>query len=253
MNALSIAVIVCGCCFGAGLIGLFLHRVIPIQHLDSDSKDAVKLVMGLIATIAALVLSLLIASAKSSYDAQQTGLERLATDVIELDHRLGTFGPETKEIRQEIRVALVGLHDRILSSEGVSTDTIDPRATAKRYDAVLSAIRRLPAKTDAQQSDQKAAQDLVATLFRTRLMMFVEVTSRISTPLLVILVLWVSTLFLGFGLFARLNPTVVSSFFVGAVCVAAAIFLILELNAPFSGLMRVSDAPILYAISRVGE
>jgi hypothetical protein len=253
MSAVSIAAIVFACCFGAGLAGLFLHRVTPDQHLDSDSKDTVKLVMGLIATMAALVLSLLIASAKSSFDAQQTGLEQLATDVIALDHRLATYGPETKDIRQEIRTALVGLHDRIWSPEGVGRDTIDPRATAQVYDSVLGAIRALPAKTDTQQSDQKAAQDLVATVFRTRLMMFVQTTGGISTPLLVILVLWVSTLFLGFGLFARLNPTVGVSFFVGSLCVAAAIFLILELNSPFSGLMRLSDAPIRYAISRVGE
>jgi hypothetical protein len=184
MSALSIAAIVVGCCFGAGFIGLFLPRVIPDQHLDSDSKDTIKLVMGLIATMAALVLSLLIASAKSSYDAQQTGLERLATDIIELDHRLAAFGPETKDIRKEMRVAVVGLHDRLWSSEGASTATIDPRATAQVYDSVLGAIRMLPAKTDSQQSDQKAVQDLVATLFRTRLMMFVEVMSPISTPLL---------------------------------------------------------------------
>jgi hypothetical protein len=253
MSALSIAAVVFGCCFGTGCIGLFLRSVIPDQHLDSNSQDTVKLVMGLIATMAALVLSLLIASAKSSYDAQQIGMERLATDVIELDHRLATFGPETKNIGQGIRVAMVGLHDRIWSPEGATTDTIDPRATAQVYDSVLDAIRMLPAKTDAQQSDQKAALDLVATLFRTRLMMFVQTTSQISTPLLVILVLWVSTLFLGFGLFARLNPMVAGSFFVGALCVAAAIFLILELNSPFSGLMRVSDAPIRYAISRAAE
>lgn len=253
MSALSIAGIVFACCFAAGLLGLFLRNVIPDQHLDSDSRDTVKLVMGLIATMAALVLSLLIASAKSSYDAQQTGLEQLATDVIELDYRLASFGPETKDVRQGIRTAMANLHDRIWSPEGASAQTIDPRASAGVYDSILGAIRTLPAKTDAQQSDQKAALGLVATVFRTRLLMFVETTGGISTPLLTILVLWVSTLFLGFGLFARLNPTVGSAFFVGSVCVAAAIFLILELNTPFSGLMRVSDAPIRYAISRVGQ
>jgi hypothetical protein len=253
MSSLSIAGIVFACCFAAGLLGLFLHRVIPDQHLDSDSKDTVKLVMGLIATMAALVLSLLIASAKSSYDAQQTGLEQLAADVIELDHALATFGPETKDIRNGIHTAIVSLHDRIWTPAGVSTATIDPRATIRLYDDIVGAIQMLTAKTDAQQSDQKAALDLGATIRRTRLMMFVETTGGISTPLLVILVLWVSTLFLGFGLFARLNPTVGAAFFVGSVCVAAAIFLILELNTPFSGLMRVSDAPIRYAISRVGQ
>lgn len=209
--------------------------------------------MGLIATMAALVLSLLIASAKSSYDAQQTGLQQVAANIVELDQRLAAIGPETKDIREGIRAAAVGLHDRIWSPEGASIDTIDPRASARVYDIVLGAIRMLPAKTDAQQSDQKVALELGAAIARTRLLMFVETTGQISTPLLVILVLWVSTLFLGFGVFARLNPTVAVSFFIGALCVAAAIFLILELNTPFSGLMRVSDAPLRYAISRIGQ
>src|SRR5215472_4827145 len=112
MSALSISAIVFACCFGAGLIGLFLHYIVPNHHLDSDSKDTVKLVMGLIATMAALVLSLLIASAKSFFDVQQTGVKQLATDVIELDRRLDAFGPGTMDIRQGIRAAMAGLHDR---------------------------------------------------------------------------------------------------------------------------------------------
>jgi hypothetical protein len=253
MDALSISAMVFACCFGGGVIGLFLHRVVPDQHLDSESKDTVKLVMGLIATMAALVLSLLIASAKSSFDAQQTGVEQLVTDVIEVDRRLDSFGPETKGIRQGLRTAMVGLHDRIWSPAGASSATLDPRAMERQYDALVDAVRALAANTDMQRSDQKAALELAGTIAHTRLMMFVETTAHISTPLLVILILWVGTLFLGFGLFARLNPTVTVAFFVGSLCVAAAIFLILELNTPFSGLMRMSDAPIRYALSRVGQ
>jgi hypothetical protein len=254
MSAVGISAIAFGCCFGAGFIGLFLRHVIPSEHFDSDTKNTVKLAMGLIAAMAVLALGLLIASAKSSYDAQRTRLEQLASDIIELNQRLAAFGPETKDSRQAMRIAMVGLHDRIWSSEGVNTVAIDPRATAQLYDSVLGAIRVLQAKAaDAQRSDQKAALDLAGTLFRTRLMMFVEGTSQISTSLLVTLVLWVSAPFLGFGLVVRFNPTVAASIFVGAVCVAAAIFLILELNTPFSGLIRLSDAPVRYAISRVGE
>jgi hypothetical protein len=253
MSALSIAAIVFSCCFGAGFVGLFLHRVIPDQHLDSDSRDTVKLVMGLIATMAAVVLSLLIASAKSSYDAQQTGLQQLAADVIELDQSLARFGPETKDIRDGMRVTLTGVHDRVWGVNGGRAETLDPRATAPLRDNLLDAIRSLRAETSAEQSNQRVALDLAETMFRTRLIMFVETTARVSTPFLVILVLWVTMLFLGFGLFARLNPTVAVSFFIGSVCVATAILLILELNTPFSGLMRVPDAPIRYAISRIGH
>src|SRR6185437_16508683 len=103
MSELTIAAIVFACCFGAAFVGIGWGRAVPSRHLDSESKDTVKLVMGLIATMAALVLSLLIASAKSSLEDQQTGLEQLATDIIELDHQLAAFGPETKGIREGMR------------------------------------------------------------------------------------------------------------------------------------------------------
>ena len=253
MATLSIGGIVFVCCFGAGLLGLLLHRVIPDQHLDSDSKDTVKLVMGLVATMAAVVLSLLIASAKSSSDAQQAGLQQLATGVIELDRSLASFGPETKPIRDGIRMTLTGLHNRVWSLDDGTTETLDPAAKVRQNDELITAIRALEPKSDAQQSYQKAALDLAGTMSHMRLLLFVETTGTISTPFLVILVLWVTMLFLGFGLFARLNPTVAGAFFIGSLCVAAAIFLILELNTPFSGLLRVSDAPVRYAISRVGN
>ena len=129
----------------------------------------------------------------------------------------------------------------------------DPRAMEQQYEALVEALRRLPPKDDLQQSSQKAALDLAGTISHTRLMMFVETTGKIAAPVLAILILWVATLFLGFGLFARLNPTVAVSFLVGSLCVAAAIFLILELNTPFSGLVQASDAPVRYALFRVGQ
>jgi hypothetical protein len=184
MSALSISAIVFACCFGAGLGGLYLHHIVPDHHLDSDSKDTVKLVMGLIATMAAQVLSLLIASAKSSFDVQQTGVEQLVTDVIELDHRLDAFGPGTRDIRQGIRTAMVGLHDRVWTPAGASSATLDPRAMERQYDALVDAVRAPTANTDMQRSDQKAALDLAGTIAHTRLMMFVETTTHIPTPYL---------------------------------------------------------------------
>jgi hypothetical protein len=252
LSALTIAAIVVVCCFGAALVGIGSGRVVPSRHLDSESKDTVKLVLGLIATMAALVLSLLIASARSSFEAQQTGLEQLATDIIELDHQLAAFGPETTGIREGIRAALVGWHSRLWSEGGATTNT-DPRAMAEYYGATIGSIQSLSPNTDTQQNSRRAALDLAQTIGHTRLLMFVESGGKISPPLLVILILWVSTLFLGFGLFARLNPTVCGALFIGSVCVSAAVFLILELNSPFSELMRVSDGPVRYAISRIGQ
>lgn len=253
MSALSIASIVFVCCFGGALIGLVLHSFVPERHLDDDSKDTVKLVMGLLATMSALVLGLLIATAKSSYDAQQTAVQQLAADIVQLDQRLARFGPETTEIRTRLRDDVSRVHAIIWSPEGASPAALDPMVSARELGAILGHIQDLVPKTDAQHNDQAKALEIGSAIERTRLLMFAATTSKIPLPFLIVLVWWLAALFLGFGLFARFNLTVTASLLIGALSIAAAIFLILDLNTPFSDLLRISDAPIQYALSRIGQ
>jgi len=104
---------------------MVLHVKLPDRHLDADSRDVVKLVMGLIATMAALVLSLLIASANSSYDRQSSELKALSANIILLDRTLKLYGPGAKEARDGLRDAIVQTHDRIWSPEGVRPENLD--------------------------------------------------------------------------------------------------------------------------------
>ena len=103
MSSISITLIAFACVFGGALLGLLLQTVLPRHHLHVDSKDVVKLGMGLVGTMAALVLGLLVASAKGSYDAQSTELTDLAANVVLLDRVLAHYGPETKEARELLR------------------------------------------------------------------------------------------------------------------------------------------------------
>ncbi len=129
MSSLAIALVVFSCSFGAALIGMVLHVKLPDHHLDTDSRDVVKLVMGLIATMSALVLSLLIASANSSYDRQSSELKALSTKILLLDRTLKFYGPGAKEERDGLRDAIVQTHDRIWSRKGVRPENLDSRAT----------------------------------------------------------------------------------------------------------------------------
>ena len=131
MSSFAIATVVLGCSFGAALIGMVLHIKLPDHHLDSDSRDVVKLVMGLIATMSALVLSLLIASANSSYDRQSSELKALATNVLLLDRTLKFYGPGAKEARNGLREAIVQTHDRIWSREGVRPENLELSGNTK--------------------------------------------------------------------------------------------------------------------------
>jgi hypothetical protein len=232
---------------------MILHVKLPDHHLDADSRDVVKLVMGLIATMSALVLSLLIASANSSYDRQSNELKALSANILLLDRTLKFYGPGAKEARDGLRDAILQTHDRIWSPEGVRPENLDSRATRASVSANIEQLLSLSPKTDVERMMQSRAVQESESIGRSRLLMFEQLGSSISWPFLTVLVFWICTLFLGFGLFARFNPTVTVALLVGALSVAGAIFLILELNDPYRGLMRISDEPLLNSIAQLGR
>jgi hypothetical protein len=251
MNTLETAAIIFASAFGCALLGMVLHRKLPDHHLDTGSKDVVKLVMGLIATMAALVLSLLVASGNSSYQSQESSVQSLSANVLLLDRLLSLYGSDAKEARDELHQVVAVIHERMWSPDGSRTTNLDPAATQKITSAFAAQIEKLAPKTDSQGVLKSQAMQVGQSLAQTRLLMFEQSDSSISWPFLTILVFWLCMLFLGFGLFARFNATVAVALFIGAVSVAGAIFLILELNEPYTGFMRISDAPLRNALAIV--
>ena len=252
MSALAIAFLAFVCCSGAAMAGMVLHRKLPDHHLDGDSKDVVKLVMGLIATMAALVLGLLIASAKSSYDTQTTELQQVSAGLVQLDRTLELYGPETREVTATVSNGRWLPHSNgsgLLTK--VSRQIWRPRSTAVRPMHCMRKLQSLAPTTEAQRHAQNSAMQLGAGLAQTRILMFEQLGGSVSWPLLGVLVFWLSVLFLGFGLFARFHITITVALIVGALSVAGAIFLILELSQPYQGLMRISDVPLRSALAQM--
>jgi hypothetical protein len=251
MNSLETASIIFGCSFGSGLMGMLLNGKLPDHHLDAGSKDVVKLIMGLIATMAALVLSLLIASGSSAYQGQENEIQSISANVILLDRLLLFYGADAKESRELLHQGVAGIHDKIWWPDGARAPDLDPRATQGVANAFVGSLQRLSPKTDSQSMLKSQAMQIAQNLGQTRLLMFEQSSSSISWPFLTVLVFWICMLFLGFGLFARFNATVSVALFIGAVSVAGAIFLILELNEPYQGFMRISDAPLQSALAQI--
>ena len=128
MSSIAISLIVFACVFGGALLGILLHAVLPQHHLGNESKDIVKLGMGLVGTMAALVLGLLVASAKGSYDAQSAELTQMSANVAVLDRALALYGPDTKEARAMLRGAVVRILDQMWSKDGSSASPVPPSA-----------------------------------------------------------------------------------------------------------------------------
>ena len=248
MSALEIALIIFGFTFAAGALGMALHVIVPEDHLDSASRDVVKLIMGLIATMAALVLSLLIASGSSSYQTQQTEVQSLSANIMLLDRVLSFYGPDANEPRELLRQGVAAISDRIWSPGGARSADFDPRATKDVADAFIESLEKLSPKTDSQTTLMAQSLQIGQNLGQIRLLMFEQSASSFSWPFLTVLVFWIVVLFVGFGLFARFNTTVMVALLIGAVSVASAIFLILELSQPYNGLMQISDMPVRNAL-----
>jgi hypothetical protein len=251
MNSAETSLIVFSCVFGGAILGMFLRAYLPEEHLSSDSKDVVKLGMGLIATMAALVLSLLVASTKSSFDSQREELSQLSSNVVLLDRVLAHYGPEAQPVRERLREAVAKAIDGIWSANGASP--VAPPGALRPSGDLLDKIHELVPKDDYQKSLQTQAANITFDLGRTRWLMNAQRGSSIPTPFLAILVFWLAILFASFSLFAHPNPTVIIILLVCALSVSGAIYLILELDHPFNGLIEIPSDPLKNALGELGK
>ena len=246
MSALALSSLIFVLTLGGILLGALLRRALPEHHLSEDSQDVVRLGVGLIATIAALVLGLLIAAAKTSFDTQSTQITQITADIILLDNLLAEYGPEARPIREQMRSIISPLADRLWREKQASTTA--PFEFSATGEKAYLAIQALSPQNDLQRSLQARAAQVSTDLVQTRLVLFAESSNVIPTPFLVILVLWIVIIFASFSLFADLNLTVFTCLSLFALSASCAIFLILELSQPFSGLMMISSEPLRNAL-----
>ena len=250
MDSLPVAVLVFACVFGGGLTGLALHGKLPEHHQDSDSKEVVKLIMGLIATVSALVLGLLIYSARIAFTTQESEVQQVGASIGQLDHALALYGPETAEARTLLRQVVASELKRIWSID--SDAAVEPGAGSTRNaaDELADRIAGLSPGTETQQRAKSRAQQLLEQTGVTRRLLYEQSNSLLSWMFLAVMVSWLVALFVGYGFLTRYNATVVAAMLVGAFCVSGAIFLILDMNRPYTGLMQISSAPIRNALDR---
>jgi len=251
VNPIGVACIVLVCVFGGAMLGMAVHTVLPEHHLNTESKDVIKLGMGLIATMSALVLALLTNSAKGSYDTQRNEVTQVSANVILLDRVLAHYGPETKEARDLIKVSAADMIDRIWPSDRVQGAKLGPTTTSGEL--FFDKIQELRPKDDVQRSLQAQALGLSIGIGQARLLLFEQGGRSIPMPFLVLLIFWVAIIFLSFGLFAPRNATVIATLFLCALSVSGAIFLIMELDRPFGGVIQISSAPLRNAIASIGK
>ncbi|MGB7292452.1 MAG: hypothetical protein WBD99_09800 [Thermodesulfobacteriota bacterium] len=254
MSSIAISLIVFACVFGGALLGLFLRSILPEHHLSKESKDLVmSIVVGLMAVMAALVLGLLIAAAQGSFRDEQSDITELSANIIFLDRVLSHYGPETRECRDLLRSAVVDTLSQMWPDEASKPAQLD--ATPSRFELLIDKIQALSPQSETQRSLRDQALGLASDLAKTRWLLFVKQVKSIPVPFLVVLALlvfWFTTIFFGFGLFAPSNLTVIAILFVSALWVSSAFFLLVELNQPFVGVIRMPSDPLHETLSHLG-
>jgi hypothetical protein len=236
---------------GGGALVMFVRELLPQDHLSADTKDAVKLAMGLVATMTALVLGLLVASAKGSYDAQRSQLIQMSAKFAFLDRVLANCGPDAPEVRAQLRTSVEQMIARIWPDNKSRQAELAPITSAGQ--AMYEAIQKLSPQTDAQRAAKSQALQIVVELGQMYWLLFEQAGTAISKPLLIVVVFWLAVLFLSFGLFTPRNGTAITALMASAVSVCAAIFLVLELDQPFSGLIGISSEPMRNALEHLGR
>ena len=251
MSSIALSAIIFACVFASALLGMLLRTVLPEAHKSSDSISVVRVGMGLVGTLVAMVLGLLIASAKGFYDTQSNELTQLSAEVILLDRVLAHYGPETAEARKVLRLSVVDTLGQLSPEAPVATPLSN--MLQNHSDNFYEQIQQLSPRDDGQRLLKSQAVSIAAGLGQIRWLMYEQRSSSVSKPLLVVLVFWLIATFVSFGIFAPPNLTVITCMFVAALSVSAAIFLMLEMYTPYSGLIHVSSAPLRAAIASLGQ
>lgn len=248
-----VAGIVFVCCFGGAIAGILLRKRLPEGHLSPESKDAIKLGMGLIATTTALVLGLVVASTKAELDSQRTSFQKLTTNVVLLDKGLALFGTESKPIRELMRRWIQGILDSLWPQDASGSADISGAEIQATGGKISLLIAELKPRNNAQRVVQNQCIGILAELGRTRWAMSQQDGSSIPKPFLVVLIFWLAVLFTNFGLFSPANGTVLLVHLVAALSMTAAIFLIVEMDHPFNGIIQISATPLRNALEQIGK
>lgn len=234
---------------GGMLLGMVLRACLPAAYLNSETKEVVRLGVGLLATLSAVAISLMIASAKTSYDTQDAHFRQFSADVILTDQLLAQYGPEAVDIRKLMRIAVPAALDRIWHEKAVGAPQNNAFSASSVAEQIYGAIDALSPGNDAQRLLKPRIGQAAADIARARLLMFADVDTPIQRPFLLILVFWLTVIFVSFSLFAEPGPVVLAATLIFALSVSSALFLVADLSRPFAGLMQISNEHLRDALA----
>jgi Protein of unknown function (DUF4239) len=233
------------------IAAVFVGMRVSEERLSTSTRDTVKLATGLVATMSALVLGLLVSSAKSSYDTVRNEVIEMSAKSVFLDRVLAGYGPETAQVRALLREAINENISRMWPTESGRPADLTPITEAGN--AVYLAIQNLAPKDDIQRSLKTEASNVAFDVGKIRTLLVAQSIPSVSKLMLVVLISWLVIIFFSFSMLAPTNAPAVAALVVSALSVCGAIFLILELDRPFGGMIGISSEPMRKALSQLAK
>lgn len=251
LSPLALSLIIWAVLIVGAWAGAILRRWLPDHHLDTHAKDIVRLGCALVATIAGLVLGLLVNSANTSFNTQRDEVRQMAANLILIDLMLDQYGPEARPARAQLRTAIPAIVER-LWTDGAASSPSAPLANRGPTEVAYRAVRALKPADEEQRYFQAQALSAFTSAAHTRFILFEQSGSNLLTPFLIVLVFWLVLLFASFSLFSPVSPVAVGALVLIALSVSGAIFLVLEMYSPFGGIMQIDAAPLRNALVPLG-
>jgi len=253
MNDILASLLAAGCVFTGGLVGLQLHRVLPDHHLTKETLDVIRLGTGMVSVLASLVFGLLIATAKSASDTADREMRAYAAETILLDRSLRSYGEDAARPRALLRRATGRMLQDLWPGQGGRFVGIDDASAGAWLEQVRDAIEGLETTEPRRIWLRQQALQSSTALLRQRWTMIEQAGPNVRPVILGVLILWTVVILASFGLNSPCNGTVVGAFLIIALVIGGAVFLILEMDSQFEGILRLSEQPLLRALSEMGE
>jgi hypothetical protein len=249
MFALAISGIAFVCAMSAGLAGMYLGPRLPADHVSIEAKDVAKMVLAILGTLTALVLGLLIASAKSSLDGKIEQLKHAAAKTIQLDRALAAYGSETRHLRDKLQQSTEMRLRGLWPGNGASESSVrESLIRGNGVEEIQQELLGLTPGDDAQRWFRTTALALTNDIAEARWKGLLKLAGSIQLPFLILLIFWLTAIFASIGVFAPRNAHMLATLAVCALSVSGAVFFIVEMDQPFSGLIQIPRSSVTPAL-----
>jgi hypothetical protein len=246
--------VVAAATLGAGLLGVYVQSRLPDEHKSDVVRGTIGQVAGLVTLLLALVMGTVIGVSYGFFATQKAGLETLSAQILELDMALAQYGPETQPLRAKLKESTQRAYDAIWGGGEADPGLLRVGAPMAAMQELNAFLATLEPKTDAQKAALAKVGTYGGLVAHSRILMSLQLAGHpVLWPLLAVLVFWALALFFAIGMSSRFNAAVVITLAFGAVSVGFALFLIVELVQPYTGLVKVSPGALREAIEYLGK